>query len=106
MISTSTRSAPSWLWHVTEEKRQEMLSKRDSAGQAVWNLERLDDDQALGHPEASADLTETAHALLMAELRERPITEGCDMCGRTLSAARTKQVCQECYGRSERSVKS
>jgi hypothetical protein len=102
MESSQKRVPPSWLWNVTEEKRREMLAKRDSSGQPVWELQRLTKEQVLQRPRPNADHAETAMLILMAELREDPITDACSECGRAMSPTRAPQTCEGCYTRSQR----
>jgi hypothetical protein len=48
-------------------------------------------------PEHDDEKAETAHLILLSELREDPETSECDMCRRPMSATRAvSQTCESC----------
>jgi hypothetical protein len=96
--TTERRRPPSWLWGVPEAKRQELLSKRDSNGQAVWKIIPLPERQVLQRPISSTSDTALAKLGLLAEIRQDAVTCACESCGAPMGAERAKQTCEKCGG--------
>jgi len=96
-VTTETRSAPSSLWDISEEKRQEFLSKINGKGKPVWVLEKLCDEELLDRPFVSLSGVAAAKLVLLAELNQEPEANACADCGAPMRPLRIKQICRRCH---------
>lgn len=95
-VVLARRPAPSFLWGMSDAKREGLLAQKDKNGNPRYEIAPIREDQVFEQPNATWNDRAVAKLQVLAELRQDEKNTSCCRCGAHMSPEYAKQICETC----------